>query len=470
MLYTYKESGLQYADRNLNFGLRANYMYDRRYVAEYSGSLIGSQYLSPANRWGYAQAFGVAWMMSEENFMDGLQWLDYFKLKAVYGATKTDIDNGYSDYHLWEDTYSSGSAYNYGDGAGANNMMTLSRGNPDLSFIRRNELNVGFEALLLKGRLSTEANYFNSLRMDVVERLTSLYPNYLGGVAFIPAENYGRVREQGFEAGVSYRLKQGEFDLTLGLNAVWYDPKMLRTNEEQYGQGMEYRQKVGKSSKAVWGLLAEGLYTQQEIDRINSSDPNVVRPTYGVVRAGDIRYRDLNGDMKIDDRDVSVIGSSAHKAACALTLNASWRNFNLWVYFETRIGQKTVDDGSYYWVYGEEMKYPASLAGRWSYDPATGVDTRATATYPRLTISETGNNYQNSSYWVSDKSYFAMPAVQLTYAFDKRIAQAVRMKEAMVFVRAQNLFKVGPNADRLQLNVGSEPQMRWYYVGVKAQF
>ena len=478
--YTYKESNTRYTDRNVNFGFRANYMYDKRYVAEYSSAYIGSSYLKNGNRWGYAQSLGAAWIMTEEEFLRGIRGLDYLKLKASWGNTKSDR-SGFANYHLFEDTYSVGSAYNYGDGAGSNSMMTLGSGNPNLSFYQINAFNAGFEASLIGRKLFVEANYFNALHYDIVQRLTASYPAYLGGGNFVPSENYGRMRDQGVEAGIHFRQKWGDFTLGAGLNAIGYTSEVLRTNEDDYGPGMEYRQAVGKSNWAVWGLQADGLYTQAEIDQINTPEANVVRPTYGIVRAGDIKYRDLNGDGKVDDNDIRVIGSSHATSAYSLSLNASWRNFELWACFDAQLGRKTIDggvtnyswtegtesnsfDSGYYWVYGE-MKYPAHILSRW-----TSENPDINATYPRLTLSETGNNYRNSTYWMSSKDYFSMPAIQLSYTFDKRIANAVAMKNIMIFVRANNLFRIGPNADILQLNVGSEPQMRWYYTGVKAQF
>jgi len=466
LYYTYQESDTIYSDRNMNFGFRANYMYNKRYVAEYSSTYIGSSFLKNGNRWGYAQALGAAWIASEEDFLKDIHGLDYLKIKASWGNTKSDRSDGYTNYHLFENTYLAGAVYNYGDGNGKNNMMILGSGNPNLTFTQSNELNAGFETSLIKHKLFIEANYFNNLRYGIVERLTSSYPAYLGGENFIPSDNYGRRREQGVEVGLNFRKKFGEFNINAGLNAIWASTKILRTNEDNYGPNMAYRQSVGKSYWSVWGLQADGLYTQAEIDQINDPSANVVRPTYGIVRAGDIKYLDQNNDGKIDDNDITVIGSSHPTSAYSFTIDASWRNFNLWAYFNAQLGCKTVDGSSagndYYWVNGE-MKYPAHLFERWTND-------NPNATYPRLTVSETGNNYQNSTFWVSNKNYFSMPSIQLTYSFDEHIAKAVSMKKLMVFVRANDLFKIGPNADILQLNVGSEPQMRWYYIGVKAQF
>jgi TonB-linked SusC/RagA family outer membrane protein len=467
--YTYKESATQYTDRNANAGFRINYLYNKRYIAEYGAAYVGSAYLKNGNRWGYAQSLGVGYIAIDPSDVHNSSFApNFLKFKASWGNVKSDRGDGYVNYHLFENTYSAGSAYNYGDGAGANNMMTLGSGNPNLSFTQNNELNVGLETSFFNQKLFLEVNYYNVLRYGIVQRLTAFYPTYLGGGNFIPSDNYGRKQEQGVEAGIKFHQKIGPVLFDASLNAIYCSPKILRTNEDDYGPGMEYRQSAGKSSWAVWGLQAEGLYTQAEIDQINNPNEQVVRPAYGIVRAGDIKYTDLNGDGKIDENDISVIGSSHATSVYSLTLNASWRNFNLWACFDMQLGRKTIDGSTayndYYWV-NAEKKYPAHLINRWTVD-----NPDPNAAYPRLTVSETGNNYRNSTYWISNKNYFTMPVLQLTYSFDKHIANALAMKELMIYLRTNNLFKVGPNADIMQLNIGSEPQLRWYYVGIKAQF
>jgi TonB-linked SusC/RagA family outer membrane protein len=467
---TYKQSGFINTERHLNFGGRFNYMYDNRWIAEYSGAYIGSPYFRDGRRWGYAQSLGGGWILSEEDMLKNIQWLNWLKLKATWGNTKSYELSAFSGFHMFENTYTAGSAYNYGDGNGANNAMTITYGNGDLSWVQRNELNIGVETSLFNRWLFVEANYFNSLHYDIPERPVNAYPSYLGGANFIPVENYGRQREQGIEAGINFSRKIGELQLNIGAKAIYIVPKILVTDELAYNRDEQYLRKTGTSPFALWGLVAEGLYTQEEIDRINDpADGDVVRPGFGIVRAGDIKYLDQNNDKKIDNDDVRVLGSSHATANYGLTLNITWRQWNLFACFTAQTGISSFFRSNYYNVSGE-MKYPAHLTGRWAYDPATGTDTRSTATYPRLTVSEDANNFRNSTYWLGSRNYLSMPALQLTYAFGDKITNALRMKTLNVFARGQNLFMAGPNADKLRLNVGSEPQMRWYYFGLTAEF
>ncbi|MDR0697968.1 MAG: SusC/RagA family TonB-linked outer membrane protein [Tannerella sp.] len=468
-LNTYKQSGFINTERHANFGLRANYLYDNRLIAEYSSAYIGSPYFKDGRRWGYAQSVGAGWILSEEKFTANLPFPDYLKLKVTWANTKSYHHSSFNSFHLFENTYTAGSVYNYGNGTGANNAVTVNYGNDNISWVQRSEFNAGVETAIFNRTVFVEMNYFNSLHYGIPERPVNTYPEYFGGGNFIPVENYGRQHEQGFEAGVNFSHKSGEWQLNAGINMIYIAPRILTTDELLYPPEEQYLSKKGTSPFAQWGLIAEGLYTQEEIDRINHPDEDAVRPTFGTVRAGDIKYRDLNSDKKIDSEDVTVIGSSHATAGYGLTVGAAWRNLTLWAYFAAQRGKSGFFRGNYYNVTGE-MKYPAHLTGRWAYDPETGVDTRSTATYPRLTTAEEANNFRNSTWWLGTHNSVSMPALQLGYSFDRKITGALRMKKLTVFVRGQNLFMIGPNAAKLQLNVGSEPQMRWYYAGLNAEF
>lgn len=467
---SYKQSGLAYSLRSANFGVRANYAYNRQFVIEYSGAYIGTSRFAKENRWGYAQAAGLGWILSENDFLKNVQWLDYLKLKATYARTKTDIDDDLNQYYLWTNTYTGGGSYNYGDGAGANGIMLPVMGNYDLGWIKRDDVNVGVEAVLLKNKLNFEANYFYSRRFDTPVRRQATLPSHIGGADFVPFENFGSNRNTGFEVRLGWNESFGDFKVGLTGTVVYYNPKVLVCDETDFGKGMEYRQHGGKPSDSIWGLQAEGLYTQEEIDAINdASNTDVVRPTFGEVQAGDIKYRDMNGDKKIDDKDLSVIGYNHARFNYGLVVDLKWRRWGLWMYCTAQTGSSNLFQNKYYNVYGE-MKYPTHLVNRWAYDPENGIDTRNTATYPRLTTLQNENNYRASSYWLGSTDYFAIPDVQLTYSFGQKALSAMHMKGLMLYVKGGNLLQVGPSADKQRLNVGSEPQYRQYCVGLKLKF
>lgn len=470
VMHNYKESGASYAERSANFGLRANYMYDGKYVVEYNSAYIGTSRFAQAHRWGYAHSVGLGWIISENSFMKNAEWLDWMKLRATYSRTKTDIDDVLNSYYLYKNTYSTGNNYNYGDGAGQNTIMVTTIGNPDLGWIKRNDINVGMEALMLDRSLSFEANWYYSGRFDIPEQRLSTLPTHIGGANFTPYENYGSYRTSGLEFRLGWNGKFGDFQVGLTANVLYNTSKVLQTDEVDYGPDMGYRQEVGKSHTAIWGLEADGLYTQEEIDMINDpSNSDVARPTFGTVYAGDVKYRDLNGDKVIDDKDLTVIGDSHAKFNYGLVIDLKWKNLGLLMYCHAQTGGSRLFQNSYYNVYGE-MKYPTHIVNRWAYNPEQGVDTRATATYPRLSTLQSENNFRASSYWIGSTDYFSIPDIQLTYNFGNRVLSALRLQGLAVYVKATDLLLAGPEADKLRLNVAAEPQYRNYCVGLSIKF
>ena len=470
VMHNYKESGASYAERSANFGLRANYMYDGKYVVEYNSAYIGTSRFAQAHRWGYAHSVGLGWIISENSFMKNAEWLDWMKLRATYSRTKTDIDDVLNSYYLYKNTYSTGNNYNYGDGAGQNTIMVTTIGNPDLGWIKRNDINVGMEALMLDRSLSFEANWYYSGRFDIPEQRLSTLPTHIGGANFTPYENYGSYCTSGLEFRLGWNGKFGDFQVGLTANVLYNTSKVLQTDEVDYGPDMGYRQEVGKSHTAIWGLEADGLYTQEEIDMINDpSNSDVARPTFGTVYAGDVKYRDLNGDKVIDDKDLTVIGDSHAKFNYGLVIDLKWKNLGLLMYCHAQTGGSRLFQNSYYNVYGE-MKYPTHIVNRWAYNPEQGIDTRATATYPRLSTLQSENNFRASSYWIGSMDYFSIPDIQLTYNFGNRVLSALRLQGLAVYVKATDLLLVGPEADKLRLNVAAEPQYRNYCVGLSIKF
>ena len=463
---SYKEKGVFYSDNHTNAGLRANYMFKNKYVAEFDGSLVGSKRFNKSHRWGFAPVMGLAWIASEEGFLKNSASLNYLKIKGSYGNTKTDIDAAFSTsaYYMYQNMFKKNTSFSYSDGAYSNSLTQIVNiGNPNITWIERNELNLGAEASMFNNSLFAEFNYFHSKRFNEISQLSNAYMQFLGGTTFLPYQNFGESVDQGFELGVNYEKKIGNFKYNVGLNMVNINPVLKKVDELNYGPGLEYRQKAGKASDAIWGYQAIGLFA--DAAEISSSPVQ----KFGPVSPGDIKYRDMNGDGIIDDNDQTVIGNSHARYNYVLSINLKYKNFELFTYLNAQTGKSSLYTGDYYWVYGQ-LKYPEYLADRWAYDPVNGVDTRATATYPRLSSMSSSNNLRNSSYWLYGSDYLSVPIVQLTYTLPEFIGKKLYTRNLSVFCRATNILMVAANKDKMQLNTGSEPQMRNYSIGLKAQF
>jgi len=468
LISTYKQTGFMYTEKAANFGLRASYAYDDKYIVEATGMLVGSPRFSTSKRWGFSPAVGLGWILTEEDFLKDINGIDFLKLKSSFGNTKTDIDAALSTYYMYQNVYNVGGVYNYGDGIGQNNYMVVQTGNTDIAWIERNEFNIGVESSILNRLLSFEFNYFESTRFNEITRLANTYPQFMGGGDFVAYQNYAKRMQKGFEADINFNKQINDFRIDIDFNMINLVPTRLVLDELDYGPGYEYRQRAGKANDGLWGLVANGLYTQDEIDKINDpSDQTVPKPNFGAVQAGDIKYVDIDNDKVIDEKDIKMIGNSQARFNYGLRINLGYKNFNLFVFGQAETGFYSFNNDSYNWVYGE-MKYPAYLVNRWAYDPILGVDTRETATYPRLTTQNNTNNFRNSTFWLTKRDYFSIPAVQFTYDIPK-IRNFITLKEVSVYARVENLITV--SADKYAtLNVGNSPQLRMYFLGIKADF
>lgn len=459
--------GQVYPRKRLDYSVRANYMYNNRYIVEVSASAIASPFLPASHRWGIASSGALGWILSEEEFMKGSK-IEFMKVKASFANLKSDP----SSFNLSRDTYKLGSKYSYNDGSGNNNQMTVTLGNPDLTFGDVYELNAGVEIGLMQRTLYGEVNYFQRRKTGIITTPVNEYMDVIGGENFIMSRNYGVSEGRGFEVALTYNKDfSRDFSISANVGMVYYRAKDLKIDELNYGPGYEYNQKTGKSLSAIWGYVADGFYTQEEVDRINDSGDNTLaKPSFGTVKAGDVKYLDINGDKIVNERDQKVIGDSRTSCDYHLSVSLRYKNLTLYTQFRAQTGGSNLYTGDYYQVFGEK-KYPAYLKGaRWAYDPERGIDTRATATYPRLSTTGNDHNFKNSTLWIDETDFFQIPVVQLSYQFSERLAKKIAMKSPNVYFRANNLLTLASNKDKMMLNVGKEPTYTWFAIGFKANF
>ena len=217
-----------------------------------------------------------------------------------------------------------------------------------------------------------------------------------------------------------------------------------------------YRKITGKASDAMFGLVALGLFKDQaEINNYNAVQ------TFGSVQPGDIKYQDLNMDGKIDDADQTIIGNSWARIEIGLNLKIEYKAFELFALGTGQSGEERYFNNAYYWVYGDR-KYSKVVLDRWT------TSTSSTATYPRLSSSSNANNFRNSTFWLYETNWFTLRTAQLTYTLPGR--DFAGLQEARFFLRGSNLATISKTKDKTQLNVGTQPQMRSFSLGLSLLF
>ncbi|MBO9660624.1 MAG: SusC/RagA family TonB-linked outer membrane protein, partial [Chitinophagaceae bacterium] len=460
-------------DRNTNLGFQAGYNFRKKYYVDFSGAYVHSAKLPDHNRNAVSPTVTLGWRISQEDFFkDNVSFIDDLKLTGSYGVIKQDIDitgtkqNGVAtDYYLYSGYYGNNSVlggwYQWRDAAAGGWVATMSgQGeNPNLNFIERKEYRAGMQASFLKNLINLEVNYFNQTTSGLLTRGVSVIPSYFTGSGdFRPWLNYNNDRRTGLDFALNVNNKIGEVQFSVGVVGMLFNSKALRRDEIQ---AVDYQYRAGRDLDSYWGLISEGFFqTQAEID----AHP---RQTFGgAVKPGDLKYRDINGDGIIDSRDqvdLSRNGWAANPFSYGVNLTVKYKNFTLFALGNGQSGAIAFKNTPYFWVRGTS-KYSDVVWGRWT------EDTKNTATYPRLTSTAGNNNFQNSTFWMYKNNRFNLNRVQLTYDFDSKVFRNSFVHGMSVYVLGDNLLVLSKERELMEMNVGTEPQYRFYNLGLRATF
>jgi TonB-linked SusC/RagA family outer membrane protein len=437
--------------KNANLGLRLAYGFRNKYLVDFSSAYVNSVKLPEGNRTAFSPSLGVAWMISAEDFMSSVSFVDYLKVRLSAGLMNSD--NGIPGFFNYDERYAGSGSYTWYEGTRTRaGVVPINGGNPALAFEKRNELNVGLEGMLFKNRLSVNANYFTSAYSDQITRPQSIYPSYFS--SFIPYKNFEKNTYKGFDLGLAYQENWGRLSVKLGAN-ILFATSMVKIRDEVYSEN--YRNRAGQPVDATFGLAADGLFSSTaDIERHELQ-------AFGTVKPGDIKYKDQNGDGIIDANDEVRIGRSQAPFSYGLNLRLSYKNFTLFTRGNGRMGADGMLSNNYYWVDGDD-KYSTYILDRWT--PATA----ATATLPRLSSIANTNNYRNSSFWLYSDNYFTVDRMQLTYDLPIRMSNRINMKALSVFADVSNLVMVSKNRHIKELNIGTDPQYRSYSLGLNVSF
>jgi hypothetical protein len=457
--------------RNTNLGFRAGYNYLHKYYLDFSSALVHSAKLPPGKRSALSPGVTLGWRISDEHFFkDHISFVNNLKIAASYASVKQDLDitgvrpdGTPTDYYLYQSYFGNSGAlggwYPWRDGV-AGGFTTLSGrgGNPDLTFVSRNEFRVGLETSLLNNLISFDANYFVQNTKGLLSRGNTVFPSYFTGSGdFRPWLNFNSDKRSGIDLSVNLNSKIGQVQYSLGVSGMFISTKAVRRDELQ---PEEHMYTAGRSLDVAWGYISEGFFENQaDIDKHPFQ-------TFGEVKPGDIKYSDINSDGIIDYRDQVDLGRygwGASPFTFGVNLTVKYRNFTLFALANGQTGAIGFKNNPYFWVRGTG-KYSDEVWGRWT------EATKNTATYPRLTTGAGNNNYQNSTFWIFKNNRFNVNRVQLTYDLNEGIFKSSIIHGVSLYVLADNLLVVSGERKMMETNIGTAPQYRFFNLGVKASF
>ncbi|MDP2337521.1 MAG: TonB-dependent receptor [Bacteroidota bacterium] len=404
------------AESFISYLARANYSFANKYLVSATIRADGSSKFSPNKRWGYFPSIGLGWVLSEEEFMKNLKKkINYLKLKTSWGKLGNDKIGNY----LWFPTINPKGQQVVVDGKTYYIPTVSNLVDENIHWEVVTGLDAGFESQLFDSRLALELGFFTKTTSDL---LAFVAPPISVGAGYA-ITNAGLIRNNGIEYILSWRDKIGDFTYGISTNGATLNNKVLSlgNDDSDIVTGKYHRTSVGHSVGAFYGYVQDGIFqNQQEIDNYF--------PASWTSKPGDIRYKDMDGDGKITNKDRGFIGSSIPTFTYGLSLNAAYRNFDMAIEFNGVYGNQIVNTKKLP-TYAQFNFYSTAL-DRWHGEGTSVIE-------PALNISR-GNNFEPSTNLLESGAYFRIRGIQLGYNLPKNIVKLMGAGKFRIFVNAQN--------------------------------
>ena len=429
--------------RNQGMAGRLSYTYDSRYVAEFNFGYNGSENFAPGKRYGFFPSGAIGWVISEEPFMASVKSvLSTLKLRASYGQTgNADLDGRRFAYlsTITED-YNTLGMYSWGTefGYGVTGMAEGEFGVPDLTWEKVNKADIGLDIGLFNGVVDLSVDVFDERRNNIFMERTAI-PLTTGFIKN-PWQNFGKVKNQGAELTLNVRKQFGRDFFVNFMGTFTYAHNEIVEMDEPASVVGTNRAHTGYPVGQLFGYIDEGLYTEADFIDVEAGTlrPDVPVCDLGAVRPGDIKYKDVNNDGKINVYDQCAIGGTENpEIVYGFGLSLVWKDLDFSCLFQGmgrtwRIMSSNILPGQ---NSGEFYNVFTNYQDRWTAD-----NPRQDVFYPRLTYGPNAVNSQPSTWWLKDMSFLRLKNIEIGYSLPKSIAERTFISGARIFVRGTNLF------------------------------
>ena len=456
-------NGIEEPRRQQNGVVSAIYTYKNKLSVHGVANYAGTYSFDKGKRYALFPAIGMGWVLSEEKFMSKLKFLDYLKVRAEIGSVGYEANTSPYYYNSVITYNTSGTkfgpaptGYWFGLAEDKTQYQTYpSRtGNPDITWETRKEKSAGIEAILFKQKLSVEVNYYNNLRDGMITQLSNVLPYTAGLSGAKPYFNYNKTRYTGVESSIQYTDKIGKFGWSLGGSATTQKSEIVKLDEPKYR--FPYQSKVGQSANAYYGQTYIGKFA-------TDAEALEVPQLYdAVLLAGDLKYKDMNGDGVVDDNDISNVGNTSPKLFYSVNAHFSYKGFDLTLIGTGRAFYDIAMTSKYYWNGWGNNNY------------SDFVKNNIGGAYPRLTYNQVSNNFKSSNFWLMKGGFFKIQNVELAYTLPQKTANALAARGVKIFVRGANLLTVTKvkDVDPESINSGVDgyPLFKTLTAGLKITF
>lgn len=420
-----------------NLSGKANYTYDNRYVVEIGFSYFGDDAYAPGSPWKLYPAISGAWIVSNESFLKANPVVSFLKIRASVGKTGNDnpgsgiYNNG---RYLYQQYYGGSSSFYTGNSTPTSNstlkqLYLASNIGPETSL----KYNVGADLTLLN-KIAVNMDVFMDKRSGIVTLNNTIPSDYGNNTLY---SNIGKMTNKGAEISASYTDQVGEFMYKVNGMASFNQNRIDYMSE--IPTAYPYNAQTGHAYGTPMGLESIGFYKTTDFNADGTLTSGIAVPAFGPVQPGDIRYKDLNGDGIIDQRDITAVGKPFQELTYSFGGSVAYKGFDLNVLFQgSGLSSFNLLSSNQTIPFVNYATIHAIAANAWAYYPAQGIDTRATATFPRLTTQSNSNNYQTSSFWMKNNDFLRLRNVELGYTFPSAFKKRANISKLRIFISATN--------------------------------
>lgn len=423
---------------------RLNYSFASKYLLELNIRRDGSSRFAPENQWGNFPSLSAGWVISKEKFMESLDYL-YLKFRGSWGKLG---NQSIGSYYAASDQMSGSEFYDFGETVVSGRGTTV-LANPDTKWETTEQINLGFD-LKLYNRFSATFEYFDKKTYDILARVT--IPTSLG-VSERPYQNIGDMTNKGFELSLGYTSKHNKngFNYSINTNFTYLKNEVTDLGGLDFvDQSDVLRSQVGKPFASFYGYQVDGIYQVDDFTWQNNSDPAIEHydrdyqlkaelpnPSGIMPRVwpGDEKFRDIDGNGIIDSDDKTIIGSSVPKFYYGGTINLSYKNWGLNIIAQGIGGAEAYQNGylQKFLLNGSNSSIQQFQAdNRWTFDNPSTTNRRLTKSLER--------NGLESSYYITNASYFRIKNIELSYNLPEEVIEKLNIARLRLFVSAENIL------------------------------
>jgi TonB-linked SusC/RagA family outer membrane protein len=406
---------------------RFNYSFDNKYLFESSLRMDQSSKFAPGHRKGVFPSFSGAWRISQEEFMESVEWVSELKIRASWGKLGSVSNVGNYDFY---DGLNTGTAAILDQGK-QDGVFPGKLANPTLSWEKVDMTNIGLDLGLFNNKLSLQVDAFDRMTNGILLVNPSL-PDEAGlGGSLSPSVNLAKVQNKGVELSLTHNNHIGDFNFSVGGNfsRIWNKVVDLGGQGDQINGNWINR--VGESIGSFYMWEAEGLFASNAEVAAHATQSTATK-------AGDIKYKDQNADGVIDADDRIVMGADVPYITYGLNITANYKNFDF-----SLLGQGVTDVKVYLDSEASQAFFNGAGVKEYMLDRWTIDNPNSNAAYPRLLNSaDNTQNLKQSSFWLFNASYFRIKSLTVGYNLPKSLTSKINVQGIRMYASSNNPFTI----------------------------